>query len=172
MTSLLTERLELRHFSLDDVEAYRPLVSDPTVLRYTGEAPLATTAEVRNLLVTRPLRDYAVFGYGRLACIERTTGQLVGFCGLKYLEDMRETDIGYRFIPQCWGKGYATESAQAVMRHGRETLGLNRIIGLVEQENVGSVRVLEKLGLTLESKVTLTDHPAELLLYATLAPGT
>lgn len=166
MISLHTERLELRAFTLDDAEAYWPLVSDPAVLRYTGETALGSLSEVRELLATRPLRDYDVHGYGRLACVEKATGQLVGFCGLKYLEDLGETDIGYRFLPDCWRKGYATESACAVMHYGAESLGLSRIIGLVEPVNLGSVRVLEKLDLSLESRVTLKDHPAELLLYA------
>ena len=69
MTSLHTERLELRPFTLDDAAAYWPLVSDPDVLRHTGEAPLASLADVRELLSSRPLRDYDVNGYGRLACV-------------------------------------------------------------------------------------------------------
>ncbi|GAB3346874.1 GNAT family N-acetyltransferase [Marilutibacter aestuarii] len=177
MTSLQTERLELRPFTLDDASAYWPLVSDPEVLRFTGESPLQSLAEVRGLLAARPLRDYAIHGYGRLACIEKSTGELVGFCGLKYLEDLCETDIGYRFLPRYWGLGYATESATAVMRHGTDILGLKRIIGLVEPGNAGSIRVLEKLGLGLESRITLADHPAELLSYSppgsgrTVGPG-
>ena len=166
MTSLQTERLELRPFTLDDASAYWPLVSNPDVLRHTGESPLKSLTEVRELIASRPLRDYVTYGYGRLACIEKATGELVGFCGLKYLEDLRETDIGYRFLPRCWGVGHATESATAVIRHGTDVLGLKRIIGLVEPGNTGSIRVLEKLGLELESRVTLADHPVELLVYA------
>lgn len=166
MTSLHTERLVLRPFTLDDANAYWPLVSDPDVLRHTGEAPLASVADVRDLLSARPLRDYEVYGYGRLACIEKMTDRLVGFCGLKFLEDLGETDVGYRFLPRCWGRGYATESARAVMRYGSETLGLSRIIGLVEPDNIGSVRVLEKLGLAFESHIMLEDHLVELALYA------
>lgn len=169
MTYLQTERLEIRPFTLQDAEAYWPLVSDPAVLRYTGEAPVNSIDAVRELLTSRPLRDYDMHGYGRMACIEKSTGRLVGFCGLKYLEDLQETDIGYRFLPDCWGKGYATESAQIIMQDGARALGLGRIIGLVEPENIGSVRVLEKLGLAFESKVMLADHPDELWLYAT--PG-
>jgi len=171
MICLQTERLELRPFTLEDAPAYWPLVSHPDVLRYTGEPALQSLGEVRELLSARPLRDYATYGYGRLACIEKATGELIGFCGLKYLEDLGETDIGYRFLPRCWGMGYATESATAAMKHGTETLGLKRIIGLVEPENAGSVRVLEKLGLELESRVTLSDHAAELLLYAQPGSG-
>lgn len=166
MIDLQTERLNLRPFTLRDAEAYWPLVSDPAVLRYTGEAPLGSIEAVRELLASHPLRDYATHGYGRMACEEKGTGRLVGFCGLKYLDDLKETDIGYRFLPDCWGKGYATESAQVVMEHGARALRLPRIIGLVERANTGSVRVLEKLGLRFESEITLPDHPARLSLWS------
>ena len=152
--------------TLDDAYEYWPLVSDPAVLRHTGEAPLGSLDEVRELLSARPLHDYEVHGYGRLACVEIATGKLVGFCGLKYLEDLGETDVGYRFLPQYWGQGFATESARAIIRYGVETLGLTRIIGLVAPNNSSSVRVLEKLDMTFERRVTVEDHPVELLLYA------
>ncbi|MDN5924120.1 MAG: GNAT family N-acetyltransferase [Xanthomonadales bacterium] len=166
MTRLTTHRLELRPITLDDAPAYWPLVSDPAVQRYTGEAPLGSVADVRDMLARLPLRDYRVHGYGRLACIEKASGTLIGFCGLKYLEDIHEVDIGYRFMSAYWGQGYATESAQAVMQHGKHVLGIDRIIGLVDPENVGSVHVLQKLGLVLESRIRLADYPEELLLYA------
>lgn len=171
MTELQTERLKLRPFTLEDAEAYWPLVSDPAVLRYTGETPLPSVDAACELLASHPLRDYEVHGYGRMACVEKSTGRLVGFCGLKYLEDIQETDIGYRFLPDCWGKGYATESAQIIMHHGARKLGLGRIIGLVEPENIGSMRVLEKLGLAFESEVMLADHPERLWLYAKPGEG-
>lgn len=170
MTVLTTARLDLRFLTANDAPAYWPLVSHPAILRYTGEAPIGSIAGVRELLVAKPLKDYASHGYGRLACIERATGDLVGFCGLKYLDDLGETDIGYRFLPRCWGLGYATESATAVMRHGRDVLRLKRIIGLVAPANTGSVRVLQKLGMEFESRVKLADHADELLLYASNAP--
>jgi RimJ/RimL family protein N-acetyltransferase len=168
--SMQTERLYLRPFTPDDAEAYWPLVSLPEVIRYTGEQPQASLDDVRNLLLNRPIRDYSVHGFGRMACIEKSSGRLVGFSGLKYLEDLQEVDIGYRFLPDCWGKGYATESARELMQHGIRAHGIARIIGLVEPENVASVRVLNKLGLTFERKIRPDGCASELDLYAT--PGT
>ena len=170
MQTLRTERLLLRPFTLDDAEAYRPLVSDPAVLRHTGEVALTSIQQVRDLIRSRPLRDYATYGFGRMACIEHATGRLVGFSGLKYLDDLREVDIGYRFLPDCWGKGYATESARRLMLEGWEGLGIERVIGLVEPANAASVHVLKKVGLAFESEVTVDGHEGALHQYAT--PGT
>jgi ribosomal-protein-alanine N-acetyltransferase len=142
-----TERLILRPFTLDDAEAWLPLISLPEIIRYTGDTPASSVDEARELLRTRPLRDYAVHGYGRMAVIEKASGRLVGFSGLKYLEDLGEVDIGYRFLPDCWGKGYASESARALMEHGRAKHGIGRIVGMAHPDNAASIKVLEKLGL-------------------------
>ncbi|WP_332848088.1 GNAT family N-acetyltransferase [Massilia sp. S19_KUP03_FR1] len=168
-TTIETRQLLLRPFTLDDAPDYWPLAKLPDVLRYTGEDARTSLEEVREVLLTRPLRDYAVHGYGRMACIEKSTGRLVGFSGLKYLEDLQETDIGYRFLPDSWGKGYATESAQALMAHGREQFGLTRIIGLVQPANGASSRVLEKLGLVYERSFDPDDGHGILKVYATPA---
>lgn len=161
-----TEHLYLRRFILDDAAQYLPLVCLPEVLHYTGEQPQSLDG-ARQTLLDRPLRDYQIHGYGRMACIEKSTGRLVGFSGLKFLEDLQEVDIGYRFLPDCWGKGYATESARMLMRQGANEFGITRIIGLVRPENGASARVLEKVGLAFEREVRPDGCDANLKLYAT-----
>lgn len=95
-----TDRLILRKFTLDDVEGYFRLNSDPDVARYTGNKPFESLEESRNTLLRAPLRDYEIYGYGRLACVEKTSGELIGFAGLKYLPELGEVDLGYRFLPE------------------------------------------------------------------------
>jgi RimJ/RimL family protein N-acetyltransferase len=165
-----TERLILRAFTLDDAEAWLPLISLPEIVRYTGDVPATSVDEARELLRTRPLRDYAVHGYGRMAVIEKSSGRLVGFSGLKYLEDLREVDIGYRFLPDCWGKGYATESAGVLMEQGRREHGIERIVGMAHPDNAASIHVLEKLGLRFERLLEPEADGLRLRLYA--VPGT
>lgn len=169
-TKMETERLILRPFTLADAAAWLPLITLPEIIRYTGDVPVSTVEEAREVLRTRPLRDYAVHGYGRMAVIEKSSGRLVGFSGLKYLEDLGEVDIGYRFLPDCWGKGYATESARVLMEQGMRDHGFRRIVGMVHPENAASGRVLEKLGLVYERLLELDGHDGAYRLYAT--PGT
>ncbi|HXA47751.1 MAG TPA: GNAT family N-acetyltransferase [Burkholderiaceae bacterium] len=164
--TLQTERLILRPFTEDDAEEYFPLASHPDVLRYTGESPKKSVAEVRQLLLDRPIRHYAVHGYSRMACIEKSSGRLIGFSGLKYVDELKDVDIGYRFVPDCWGKGYATESARFLMQEGIREFKFKRIIGMAEPENVGSTNVLKKLGLKFERHFTMDGDPTELALYA------
>jgi RimJ/RimL family protein N-acetyltransferase len=161
-----TQHLILRPFTLDDAEAWLPLISLPAIIRYTGDTPASSVDEARELLRTRPLRDYAMHGYGRMAVIEKASGRLVGFSGLKYVAELDEVDIGYRFLPDCWGKGYATESARAVMEQGAREHGIGRIVGTVHPDNPASGRVLEKLGLGFERVLEPDEHGVAFRLFA------
>jgi RimJ/RimL family protein N-acetyltransferase len=103
-----------------------------------------------------------------MAVIEKASGRLVGFSGLKYVAELRDVDIGYRFLPDCWGKGYATESARPLMEQGWKQLGLKRIVGTVHPGNPASGRVLEKLGLSYERTLEPDEAGDRFLLYAAL----
>ncbi len=163
MLTLSTERLDLRPIVLGDAPALYALNSDPEVYRYTGEPPPSSLSEVEQRIAAYP--DYRDYGFGRLACVPRRTSEMIGFCGLKKLPELSgEVDIGFRLARSHWGQGLATEAATEVLRFGFETLELPRIIALVDADNTRSIRVLEKLGLSYERKVTYFDDVA--CLYA------
>lgn len=149
LTGPTTKRLLHRAITPDDAEAFFALNSNPDVMRYTGEPPLESVEQARDAIEAYP--DFTTLGYGRWGCFLRDTDQLIGFCGLKYLDDLDPgaVDVGFRFLPEHWGKGYATEAATASLAFGFETIGLDRIIALVLPENAASIRVLEKIGMGL-----------------------
>lgn len=152
MQSLHTERLLLRPLTIEDASALHRLNSDERVMRYIG--PLQQSVEdTAHYLQTSPLRDYQLYGYGRHAVIHKDSGEFIGFCGLKYLADLQETDIGYRLHPDYWGQGLALEAAQAAMKFGQHQLNLKRIIGLAMPDNQPSIRLLQKLGMRYEKQV-------------------
>ena len=153
---LETDRLNLRAFTLDDIHAAYEMDRDPEVNRYTGEKGVQSIDDMRQRILHHVIGDYEKHGFGRFAVDEKSSGDFIGFAGLKYLPEMDEVDIGYRFVRRCWGKGIATEAGEAVMDYGWGTLGLKRIIGLVLEGNRASIRVLEKLGLQFE-KMIQTD---------------
>src|SRR5689334_4009460 len=107
-----TARLVLREFCEEDAEAFHELHRDPTVTRYTGDGPLTGVEHAREILRAHPIADYGKYGYGRWACILKASGQLIGFAGLKYLDDLKEVDVGYRLRPDHWGAGLATEATR------------------------------------------------------------
>jgi RimJ/RimL family protein N-acetyltransferase len=142
-----TERLWLREFVEEDTPAFLRIMSDPLVTHSTGDGGVITLEQAREVLLSRPIADYQKHGFGRWACVLKKSGEVIGFAGLKYLDELKEVDIGYRLLPGYWGFGLATEAARAAIAHGFARLGLQMIIGLVLPDNVASVRVLEKCGL-------------------------
>jgi ribosomal-protein-alanine N-acetyltransferase len=156
-TILETDRLLLREFVMDDVEAFFRMVIDPDVTRYTGDGG-KTLEEARKGLEERLFQDYRKYGYGRWAAVYKPTGKVIGFAGLKYLDDLDVVDLGYRFFKEHWGKGLATEASSAILGYGFGALRLQRIIGIADIENKASIRVLEKVGFTFEKFTIYRDH--------------
>jgi RimJ/RimL family protein N-acetyltransferase len=144
---LETGRLFLREYVEEDAEAFFKLNSDPEVLQFVPDKQLLNVEQARQILVDHPIADYRKYGFGRGACILKSTGEQIGFAGLKYLEELGEVDVAFRLVRTHWGQGFATEAALASVRFGFTDLSLKRIIGLVMPENIASVRVLEKTGL-------------------------
>jgi ribosomal-protein-alanine N-acetyltransferase len=151
---LETDRLLLREYVEDDAEAFFELNSDPQVLRFVPDKGLLNVEQARQILIDHPIADYRKYGFGRGACILKSTGEQIGFAGLKYLEEFGEVDVAFRLMRSHWGLGLATEAALASVRFGFADLGLKGIIGLVMPENKASVRVLEKTGLHYVETVT------------------
>ena len=155
---LETDRLLLREFVEDDAESFFKLNTYPEVVRFVPDKPLLNVEQARQTLIDHPIADYRRYGFGRGACILKSTGEQIGFAGLKYLDELGEVDVAYRLLPAHWGQGLATEVALASVRYGFAALGLKRIIGLVMPKNIASVRVLEKTGLRYAETVTFWRH--------------
>ncbi len=148
-----TERLLLRRFSLDDVADFYELGSDPDVIRFAQPQPFRDLDEARLCMRQAPLTDYQKYGYGRLAVVLKSSSELIGFCGIKYLPQLHMDELGYRYKTRHWGNGYATEAGAAALAHARDTLGLDDVIALILDGNDASVRVATKLGMELRSYV-------------------
>jgi ribosomal-protein-alanine N-acetyltransferase len=155
---LETDRLLLRQYVEEDAEAFFKLNSDPEVLRFVPDKRLLNVEQARQILIDHPIADYRKYGFGRGACILKSTGEQIGFAGLKYLEELGEVDVAFRLMRTHWGWGLATEAALASVRFGFADLDLKRIIGLVMPENIASVRVLEKAGLRYADSVSFWGH--------------
>ncbi len=146
-TELETERLRLRHFTLDDLRVMFELNTDPDVIRY-ADTPAADLAEAKQRLEKGPLEDYRKHGYGRFAVELKESGKVIGFCGIKYIPEIDLPEVGFRYFKEYWGQGIGTEAAQACVDFAREDLGVEKLVALIIPENIASVRVAEKLGMS------------------------
>ena len=165
MPVLETERLILRYFCLSDAEFIIQLLNEPSFIEYIGDKGVSTVEEANQYLADGPLDSYERFGYGLNMVELKDSGEPIGMCGLVRRENLHDADIGYAFLEPYWSKGYARESAEAVLSHARETLGLDRIVAVVTPGNVSSIRLLENVGLTFERMIRLSDDDAELKLF-------
>ncbi len=151
MALIETNRLILRELVDTDVQGIYELDSDPEVHEYLGNHPISSLKEAADV-ISFIKKQYIENGIGRLAIIEKETGTFVGWGGFKLITTVvnrhqHYPDLGYRFIKQHWGKGYATESSLAAIEYGFEQLKLPAIYATAHVENIRSIKVLEKAGL-------------------------
>src|SRR5215468_3162348 len=142
---LQTDRLVLRELVDEDLEAYFLLLTDPLVLRHLPMPVPKDRAEALEIMRSRRVTDYQGLGFGRWACVLKQTGEMVGWSGPRLLPEIGEPELGYRFMPAHWGKGYATEAGAGILRHWFGPLGRKQIVALVDAANVGSANVVKKL---------------------------
>lgn len=165
MRSILeTKRLLLRRFVIGDLDALFAFYNDPDVIKYIPDAP-RTYAETKEEL------EWFLNGHpshpklGLWATIFKETDTFVGRCGLLpcTIDGQNEVEVAFAFSKAYWGQGLATEAAQALVQYGLEQLQLPRLICLIEKENLGSIRVATKIGMTFEKEGQ--DEKGPFLLY-------
>jgi RimJ/RimL family protein N-acetyltransferase len=160
-----TERLLLRGWRDEDLAPFVALCADPRVMRWIGRGRPQVREEAEAALSV--LRGHwARHGFGLWAAEERASGELAGFIGLVRLDDgTGDVEIGWRLRREVWGRGLATEGARVARDHAFGELGLPRLVALVHPENAPSLRVIEKLEMTLERRRT-SRHGTPVLVYA------
>lgn len=141
-----TPRLLLKEMQADDAPDLFDLNNDPEVIRYTGDQSFQNLQEASDFIQNYQ-SIYQKYGYGRLSLFNKENGQYLGWCGLKYLEQKAETDLGYRLKKQFWGNGFATEAAFACLNDGFNRLQLDQIFATAMKENLPSINIFKKLGL-------------------------
>lgn len=154
-----TERLILRELMPADAEGMFGMNRDPNVHLYLGNNPTKSIEQsIAEIKFIR--KQYLENGIGRWAVIEKATGKFVGWSGLKLITETTNNhvnyyDLGYRFSKRFWGKGYATETAKAVVHYGFSELRLDEIIGIADINNLASIHLLEKVGL---QRISIFDY--------------
>jgi RimJ/RimL family protein N-acetyltransferase len=157
MITLETNRLFMREFLPEDAPGMFELNNDPEVMLYTGDVPFANEAAALNLINTYD--QYKKYQLGRLAVIRKADGIFMGWCGLKYMEETQEVDLGFRLKKEYWGMGYATEASLACLHYGFSFDHINTIIGRSWINNKASIRVLEKTGMKRVKEFIYNEHP-------------
>jgi RimJ/RimL family protein N-acetyltransferase len=165
MSLIQTERLLLRHLDLHDDAFILELLNEPAFLQFIGDKGVRTLGDAREYMLKGPIDSYGRHGFGLYAaCL--LDGTPAGICGLVKRDGLADVDVGFAFLSRHCSKGYATESAAAVLVHARQVLQLQRIVAITSPENSGSIAVLEKIGLKFERMIRVAENNLELKLFA------
>ena len=165
MKILETERLLLRRMTVEDAGFILELLNEAAFIRNIGDKGVRTTEDARLYILSGPVASYGQFGFGLYLVEWKETGEAIGICGLLKREPLDDVDIGFAFLEKHWSKGFASESAGAVMEYGRRVLGIGRIVAIVSPENHGSIRVLGKIGLQFERMILMPGEAEEIKLF-------
>jgi ribosomal-protein-alanine N-acetyltransferase len=165
-------RLILRRFDENDAEAILKFRGDPQVMQFSLTGP-ESREDIRIKYLPSCVKRYARDGFGQWAVIRKSDGNCIGECGIcaQIVDGSREYEISYRLRRDCWGQGLATEAAQACRDYGFEQIGLTRMISIIEPENAASIRVAEKMGMTLEKRASFHDIAAQIYGITHAAAG-
>jgi RimJ/RimL family protein N-acetyltransferase len=141
-----TPRLLLREIISDDIHRIFLLDSNPEVMKYIGVKPV-TEIEAAEETIRKIRKQNQENGIARWAVVEKESNLLIGWSGLKFLTEplngfKNVYELGYRFLPEYWGKGFATEAAEAVLEYGFKVLNLNIIYACADIKNSNSCKIL------------------------------
>ena len=150
MSPILTPRLCLREFTLADAPFVLQLLNDPDFIRFIADKGVRSIADAEAYLQAGPLASYAANGFGLWAVAHRQTGEL----------------LGYAFMPQARGQGYAVEAAAAARAYGLDVLALPQVVGFIDPANRASAKVLQAIGLQSQGMVSLPGVDGDTELFA------
>ncbi|MBK5287422.1 MAG: GNAT family N-acetyltransferase [Acidimicrobiia bacterium] len=156
----MTERLELRHFEPTDLDALAGVFAKYEVWKFPYNRPWRRDETAT--FIANQRSHWETCEFGLWLAILQSTGGVIGYVGLSvpmFLpEILPAVEVGWRFDPDAWGRGYATEAARAALAEGFTTLGFDEICSLPQVENVASVRVAERLGMRNEGIATIAAN--------------
>jgi len=160
---LETPRLYLRQFTPNDSSLLLQLNSDPDVLKYLHEPLLRSEVEAEKIITKIILPQYTL-KLGRWAVHVKSDDHFIGWCGLKSRPELNEIDLGYRFLQNEWGNGFATEAATHVLAYGFNQLGINKITARAHVENHASLKILEKIGMNYIGEGIVYECPVKVFV--------
>ena len=159
--TLETERLQLREFTPEDAGYALRQLNEPSFIENIADRGVRDLEQARAYLLNGPMAGYENNGYGLWAVVEKSSGQIIGMCGLIKRPNLEHADLGYAFLPEYFGKGFAFEACTASIAAASRNFGMPQLLAIVNPDNTPSRRLLEKLGFRLqEIRVVHAGEPA------------
>jgi RimJ/RimL family protein N-acetyltransferase len=150
-----TERLVIRHFELADAAFIVKQLNEESFIRFIGDKKIRDIADAEKYLKEGPILSYKNFGFGLNAVLLKQGKVLIGMCGLVKRNELEHPDLGYAFLPEFWGKGYATEASTAILDDAVLTHQLKTVLGVTLPDNRPSNGLLTRIGFIQNGSVDL-----------------
>jgi ribosomal-protein-alanine N-acetyltransferase len=170
-TIATTARLRLRELVQDDAAFMVELLNQPDFLRFIGDRGVRDVDQARTYLREGPIASYVRHGMGMYVVEPREGGAPIGLCGLVVRDGLPGPDIGFAFLPQFYGQGYAFEAASATLALARDALALPRVLAIVSPDNARSITLLRRLGLREAGTIRLPGKHEDIALFETAEEG-
>lgn len=161
-TILETKRLRLRKFTLNDTKFIIELLNSPGWIEFIGDRNIKTEEQAITYLQNGPMKSYVQNGYG-LSMVETKEGIPIGMCGIINRDTLEHPDIGFAFLEEFTGKGYAYEIASATLSYAMNTLKISKIVAITLPRNTRSIKLLEKIG--MKPVTSFLQNGEELILF-------
>lgn len=165
MFPIQTERLRIERLTSEDAAFILELTNTPGWLRFIGDRGVHDISTAGTYLSNGPLSSYQQHGHGLYRVSLQETGLPIGMCGLLQRPGFEHPDIGFAFLPEYTGNGYALEAASAILQFEEQSLRLSCVLAITLPENERSIRLLEKLGLTYRRMITEAPGKPSLMLF-------
>ena len=165
---LETERLIISELSIEDAPFFYDLVNDPAWIQFIGNKDVNTISDAENYLSTKIIPSYKKNGFGFYLVSDKKQNLPIGISGLVDRDGLENVDVGYAFLPNFRGKGYAFEATKAILNFAKNTLHLDPIVAITNLDNAKSCQLLERLGLKFDKIIQLEDDPGKCRLYRTV----
>jgi RimJ/RimL family protein N-acetyltransferase len=163
---LETERLTLREFTIGDAKFIIQLLNSPGWIEFIGDRNVKTDEQAKDYLLNGPIKSYRENGFG-LSLVETKNDKTpLGMCGLLKRDKLENPDIGFAFLPEFTGKGFAYEIAKATMDYAKDVLKMSCVLAITTPTNTASIKLLEKIGLKFKKIFSFPNENEELMLFS------
>ncbi len=148
-----TERIVVRQFELSDAPFIVRLLNDDLFIRYIGDKNVRTQEDAINYLKTGPMASYEKHGFGlNLVCLKGTNTP-IGMCGLLKRDELENPDLGYAFLPEYSGQGYAREAVENTLKAVMKNCSVDNVVAVTLPDNVRSNKLLETIGFSFKETI-------------------
>jgi RimJ/RimL family protein N-acetyltransferase len=166
-----TERLRLREFTKNDAPFLLELLNTPAWIKFIGDRNVKTIEEAQAYASSRLITSYNRFGFGLYKVELKDDSTPIGMCGLVRREALEDVDLGFAFLPEYTGMGYAEEAGSATIDLARKKVKSKRLVAITMVDNSNSINLLRKLGFNFEKTVNFPGEDQTLMMYSVELKG-